>query len=55
MITTVTNDNCNTYYGLKDDPKPIENVGNGSQFIELDTGKIYLFDKEHQEWLEFTK
>lgn len=42
--------------GLADDPKPttIENgiVENGSTFIEIDTGKLYLYDLDSEEWKE---
>ena len=49
MITTTTHDKCNLYYGLSTDEKPINQyVGNGSQFIEQDTGEIYFFDAENQ-------
>lgn len=27
-------------------------IDNGSAFIEIDTGKVYLFDSENQEWNE---
>ena len=42
--------------GLSTDTKPTvfngKTIENGSSFIEIDTGKIYLFDKESQEWKE---
>ena len=37
--------------GLSTDEKPT-NYGNGSIFLEIDTGKLYLFDAENQEWKE---
>ena len=40
------------YRGLSTDDKPTENVTNGSIFIEIDTGKIYMFDLENEEWME---
>lgn len=40
------------YRGLSTDTKPTENVENGSVFIEIDTGKIYMFDLENEEWQE---
>ena len=55
MITAVPNDRCGTYFGKSTDEKPIENVGNGSQFIEQDTSKIFLFDEENKKWLEFKR
>lgn len=42
--------------GLSTDEKPTEVDGkiinNGSMFIEIDTGKLYLYDLESQEWKE---
>jgi len=43
-----------TYYGLSTDTtKPTAGIGNGSCFIEMDTSKIYFFDEENAEWLEW--
>jgi hypothetical protein len=43
--------------GLSADTKPTEingqTIGNGSCFIEMDTGKIYFFDAESETWKEF--
>ena len=42
--------------GLSTDSKPTEildrKIENGSVFIEIDTGKLYFFDYESQEWKE---
>lgn len=42
--------------GLSTDDKPVVFAGyklrNGSIFIEIDTGKVYLFDEEGQQWNE---
>ena len=42
--------------GLSTDEKPTEInnkvVDNGSMFIEIDTGKIFLYDLENEEWKE---
>lgn len=53
MITTVTQDNCFDFRGLSTDVKPIGSnainynvkypIANGSSFIEMDTGKIFLY------------
>lgn len=40
------------YRGLSTDAKPTEDVINGSSFIEIDTGKVYLFDATGAEWYE---
>lgn len=42
----------NEYDGLSTDTKPTNGVRNGSKFVEIDTGKEYLFDEEGQEWNE---
>ena len=41
------------YRGLSTDDKPTENVNNGAVFIEIDTGKVYMFDSEGSQWKEF--
>lgn len=48
MYTTLTNDRCKVFYGKSSDKKPTKLVGNGSQFIEIDTSKIYMYDEEHK-------
>lgn len=40
------------YRGLSTDTKPTENITNGTTFIEIDTGKVYMFDIENEEWKE---
>lgn len=66
MISIIKTDNIkvtdeNTEFtgelrGLSTDTKPIEindqKVGNGSVFIEIDTGKIFFYDLENEEWKE---
>ncbi len=38
-------------WGLSTDPKPTGNqVLNGSTFFEMDTGDVYVFDKENDTW-----
>lgn len=43
--------------GLSTNTKPTETNGkkidNGSTFIEMDTGKIYFYDLENEQWKEF--
>ena len=41
-----------TYYGLSTDSKPTSGVGNGSCFIEMDTGKVYFFNAAGNAWIE---
>lgn len=42
--------------GLSTDTKPSkvgeQTIDNGSVFIEIDTGKIFFYDLENQEWKE---
>ena len=42
--------------GKSTDSKPTQignkKIGNGSQFVEIDTGKIYLYDLESENWNE---
>lgn len=43
----------NTYYGLSSDDKPTGTALNGRAFVEMDTSKIYHYDAEHEEWVEW--
>lgn len=36
--------------GLSTDTKPTENISNSSIFIEIDTGDLYMYDAENEEW-----
>lgn len=38
--------------GLSTDVKPTKNIPNGSTYIEIDTGKGYLFNKSAGTWAE---
>lgn len=49
MVTVATNND--TYNGLSTDTKPLF-ARNGDLFIEIDTGKSYMFDAESGEWRE---
>lgn len=51
-MITVTDERTYEFRGLSTDIKPIERVGNGSIFIEMDTGKVYMFDEQNTEWKE---
>ena len=52
MISTQT-DKTYQYYGLSTDTVRPEDCANGSQFIEMDTGKVFFYDAENQQWIEF--
>lgn len=61
MITWVTGDSVREIRGLSTDTKPtnanLEEGGiipNGSVFIEMDTGKVFMFDYDNQRWLELS-
>ena len=41
------------YYGLSTDTKPSE-VPNGSTFLEMNTGNIYIYDAANGAWLSLT-
>ena len=45
--------NGNTYVGLSLDDKPTEDVTNGSCFLEMNTGKIYFYNEEDEQWVEW--
>ena len=38
-----------TYTGLSTDTKP-DNAVNGSTYIEIDTGDVYMYDAEGEQW-----
>ena len=40
---------------LSTDTKPTSGVANGSVLIEMDTGKVYLFDEAGTQWREFAE
>lgn len=44
------------FIGLSTDTKPIENdtteIPNGSSFLEMDTVKVYFYDKQSKVWRE---
>lgn len=39
-------------FGLSTDSKPTENIVTGSVFVEVDTGKCYLFNEDASAWVE---
>ena len=47
-----------TYYHegecLSTDTKPVGEWYNGSKLIEMDTGKIFIYDAQNEQWREFT-
>ena len=53
MITPIFSQDTRqtTFYGLSTDTKPA--AANGDSFIEMDTGKLYLYDADGADWTEF--
>ena len=40
------------FYGLSTDSKPVdEGIPNGSSFFEMDTFKVYFFNKTTKTWI----
>ena len=39
------------FYGLSTDSKPSGCI-NGSRFLEMDTSKVYVYDRQADEWNE---
>ena len=45
------NPRASEFTGRSIDTKP-SNVENGASYIELDTGRVYRYDKENNRWIE---
>lgn len=55
MMTLHTIYTIQQYQGLSSDTKPTgADVVNGSRFLEIDTGKTYMYDAAGSRWLEYT-
>lgn len=56
QVVKGTGDSQLEFRGLSTDTKPTEyngsDIPNGSLYIEMDTGKFYMFDLEHKAWKE---
>ena len=51
----VSNTNMARHYrGLADDTKPTDGIPNGSDFLEIDTGKTWYYDADSGEWVDPT-
>lgn len=53
MITKFTVSESTTMFCLSTDTKPTVGVVNGSVIIEMDTSKIYFFDADGSQWIEW--
>lgn len=40
------------FAGLSTDGKPTSGIATGSVFVEVDTGKVYLFSEADSSWTE---
>lgn len=53
MISGANDLNTIELVGLSKDTKPINDyIKNGSLYLEMDTGKVFIFDEEYDRWLE---
>lgn len=54
MVTPVSDAGSTIYAqelaGLSGDTKPTDDIPNGSTYLEMDTGNVYVFDKENERW-----
>lgn len=56
MISNAEDNNVQDLRGLSSELKPIGNfqdkpIKNGSTFYEIDTGDVYMYDKENARWI----
>jgi len=53
MFTLISSDNGADHYACKStDAKPTNGIRNGSDVVEMDTAKVYMFDAEEKAWVE---
>lgn len=41
-----------TFYGTSLEDKPTDKIAMGSTFIEVDTGKVFLYNETASSWVE---
>lgn len=41
-----------TYFGASTESKPTTDIADGSVFVEVDTGKAYLYNETTSAWVE---
>jgi len=52
---TAVDEGTKEFRGLSTDKKPTGlKVGNGSVFVEMDTLKVFIYDKANHKWIELT-
>ena len=52
-----SNETAMSLFGLSTDTKPIDKykntiLPNGSTYYEIDTGKLFMYDAQNQQWYE---
>ena len=54
MITSTTDQRTMDLVGLSTDTKPVDKewLGNGSTFLEMNTGKVFVYDEVNKTWRE---
>ena len=52
MVTLDTVYTTQRYVCISTDTKPTTDVNNGSLMLEMDTGKVYVFDQDNTTWVE---
>lgn len=49
-MLTIKGRDAKEYNVLSTDDKPTSGVANGAPLLEIDTGDVYVFDKENSTW-----
>ena len=52
MRSIFNNNGQTVIYQLSTDAKP-DHAANGTLLVEMDTGKLYVYDEENKQWHEF--
>ena len=52
MTSWVTGNKILEMRGLSTDTKPTEGILNGTVFLEMDTGKVFIFNFDSTQWIE---
>ena len=56
MVTASNTNHPITFYGLSTDTKPAKwgdiSIENGDTFVEMDTGDVYFYDKDNNDWIQ---
>ena len=53
VVGEIENKMTAQFFGLSTDTKPTADVPNGSVFIEMNTKKVFFFNKASGLWVEF--